>query len=440
MTRLRTFFGLAPLVLTPLAGCSAGGRANNTGLLGDGGSSATGGTGISLNGGSSGSAAGGSSATGGTGSSIDVSGGSSGTGGTDAMACSSLDATSTRLVPTVLILVDNSSSMFEPLMDGTTTAWKLLYDALMDPTNGVVMPLQDDIRFGFASFKGLKGTSEDDPACAIMTPTMPTFSTHNYDAIDQVYTTLGMDPGTNQKWETPTGHAIDVMTPALAAYDSDPPGPKYILLVTDGNPNTCQTVDPQCGQDRTIKAVQDAYAQGIGTLIVGIGDLVEQPNDGCTPTQARCGDEHLQDVANAGAGLPVEAPPSDYKYQPCVQNEGGALTAAYATADQTAGTAPYYATNDPDELRAGLTKVLNDVQTCTFDLSATVTGNPAVAVVTLDGNPLTYGDAAAGWTLEDNMHQVTLQGSACDAFRATPGSMVHASFPCDMGKPIAEPR
>ncbi len=439
MTRLRAFFGLAPLILAPLAACSAGSRTDNSGLSG-GDSAATGGTGISVGGGSSGTAAGGSSAQGG--GSIAVGGSSGdGSGGTGGNGCDALDATSTRLVPTVLILVDNSSSMFEPLMSNTTTAWKLLYDALMDPTTGVVEPLQNDVRFGFASFKGHQGTSESDPACATMTPETPSFAFGNYDAIKQIYDQLGMDSGEGKAWETPTGHAIDVVTPALVAYNPDPPGPKYILLVTDGNPNTCQTVNPQCGQDRTIKAAQDAFAQGIGTLVVGIGDIVEQPNNGCNETQARCGEEHLQDVANAGAGLPVTAPPKDYQYQPCVQSEtGGMFTAAYATADQTPGTAAFFEANDSATLRANLQKVLNAVQTCTFDLSANVTGNPALANVTLDGNPLTYGDMAAGWTLEDNEHQVTLEGSACDMYRANAGSQFHASFPCDMGKPIAEPR
>ncbi len=443
MTRLRAFFGLTPLLLAPLAACSAGARSDNSGLSG-GDSAATGGTGISVGGGSSGTATGGSSAqgSGASGGTISVSGsssgGSSGSGGND---CDPLDATSTRLVPTVLILVDNSSSMFEPLMSNSTTAWKLLYDALMDPTNGVVEPLQNDVRFGFVSFKGHAGSSESDPACATMTPDTPAFMLGNYDAIKQVYDELGMDSGQGKSWETPTGHAIDVVTPVLAAYTPDPPGPKYILLVTDGNPNTCQTTNPQCGQDRTIKAVQDAYAQGIGTLVVGIGDIVEQPNNGCNATQSRCGDDHLQDVANAGAGLPVTAPPNDYQYQPCVASEtGGMFTATYATADQTPGSAAFFEANDSATLRANLQKVLSGVQTCTFDLSANVTGNPALANVTLDGNPLTYGDMAAGWVLEDNKHQVTLEGTACDSFRASPGSKFHASFPCDMGKPIAEPR
>jgi hypothetical protein len=273
---------MVPWVFVPLAGCSAGSGGKNLGLNGDGGSSATGGTtgvGAIGAGGSSAPGTGGSTAEGGTGGGIQLSGGSSGTGGIAGMACDTLTAKSTRLVPTVLLLVDNSSSMFDPTSAGTTS-WKLLYGALMDKTSGPVMTLEDKIRFGFASYKGHQASSETDPACATITPTMSSFALNNYDAIDQVYTQLGSETNNGANWETPTGYAIKTVAPELVAFTSDPPGPKYILLVTDGNPNTCQTINPQCGQDRSIKAVQDAYAQGISTIPFGIGDIVVS-DDGC---------------------------------------------------------------------------------------------------------------------------------------------------------------
>jgi hypothetical protein len=442
MTKLRTFFALGPLGLALLGACSASGGGKNLGLTADGGSSATGGSGIGVGGSSGGSAAtgtgGGASAEGGTGGTITLNGGSSGSGGSAGAECDPLTAVSKQLVPTVLILVDNSSSMFD--MRGTApTSWQLLYNALMDPNTGPVKKLQDKIQFGFASYKGHQGTSEADPACATITPTMSTFSLNNYDAINQVYTELGSEVNNGSHWETPTGHAIATVAPELAAVVTDPPAPKYILLVTDGAPNTCQTLDPQCGQDRSIKAVEDAYAQGIGTIPFGIGDLV-LGQDGCNVAQCRCGNDHLQDLANAGAGLPVQAQPADYKYQPCVSGEGGVLTATYATADQTPGMAPYFSTNDAADLQTKLAQVLNAVESCTFDLNAIVTGNPAGGVVTLNGNPLTFGDTMGGWTLESNKYQVTLQGSACDTFRAQAGSTLDIAFPCDNGKPIAEPR
>jgi hypothetical protein len=439
MTRLRTFFSLAPLLLTSVAACSAGGGGKNGGLTDEGGTSATGGSGggVMATGGSG--ATGGSSALGGS-SMIELGGSSGDSAGTAAgPVCEGLTAKSTQLTSTVLILVDNSSSMFDKTSTGSTS-WKLLYDALMDKTTGAVTALQGQIRFGFASYKGHQATSEDDPACATITPTMSTFAKDNGAAIDTIYTQLGKETNNGANWETPTGYAIKTVAPELAAFQSDPPGPKFILLVTDGNPNTCETINPQCGQDRTIKAVQDAFAQGIGTIPIGIGDITLS-DDGCNVMQARCGNDHLQDVANAGAGLPVQAPPADYKYQPCIQGEGGTLTATYVDAGQTTGTAPYFTANDSATLRQKLGEALMAVQSCTFDLNAIVTGNPAGGVVTLNGVPLTFGDMTSGWTLEPNKYQVTLQGSSCDTFRTNPGSMLNIAFPCDkMNKPIAEPR
>lgn len=441
MIRRGTFFAFMPPALAAVVACSAGAPPGSSGLSGGNtGSGARGGGGGIGAVGSGGSAAQG---TGGTGGGIAVggsSGDSSGTGGMP-LDCPSLTAHSTPVVPTMMLLVDNSSSMFEKSSTGQTP-WELLYDALMDPTNGVVKPLADEIRFGFMSYKGQQGTSETDPKCAILTPAMPTFTTGNYDAINQVYSALGTEVNNGPKWETPTGFAVNAAASALAAFTSDPPGPKYILLVTDGNPNTCQTLDPQCGQDRAIKAVQDAYAAGIGTFAIGIGSLVDQPNDGCNAPQVRCGMDHLQDIANAGAGLPVVAPPADYQYQPCVANEGAVLTATYAADGETPGDAVPFATNDGAELRQHLSELLTNVQSCTFDLDAVVTGDPSTASsVTLNGTPLAYGDTAAGWTLEANHYQVTLQGSACVTYRSMPGSTLDISFQCDAsGEPIAQPR
>jgi hypothetical protein len=128
MTRLRTFFSLAPLLLTSVAACGAGGGGKNGGLTDEGGTSATGGSGggVMATGGSG--ATGGSSALGGS-SMIELGGSSGDTAGTaGAPICEGLKATSTPLTSTVLILVDNSSSMFDKTSTGSTS-WTLLYDA-----------------------------------------------------------------------------------------------------------------------------------------------------------------------------------------------------------------------------------------------------------------------------------------------------------------------
>jgi hypothetical protein len=413
MKTLSALRWLLPLGLGTALGC---------GDAGGGGMGLNDGVGASMGGssGSAGSVGGGGTTSGGTGKggsgTIQVGGsggGSSGNAGAGPV-CNSLTAKSTLIVPTVLLLVDNSSSMFDE-NGSPVTAWSLLYDALMAPTDGVVKPLASDIRFGFASYKGHQASSETDMACATMTPATPTYALDNYAAIDTVYKMLGSETNNGTKWETPTGHAIMRVLPSLVAFQADPPGPKYILLVTDGNPNTCETIDPQCGQDRTIAAVQAAWAQGIGTFVIGIGDIVTSPDNGCN-SQSRCGKEHLQDVANAGMGLPVQAPPADYKYQPCVQNETGDVVATYAAAGETPGAAPYFATNDGAMLRQNLGDLLFGVASCTFDLDAVVTGDPRRSSVTLDG-------------------------SACEKYRSGDGHDVSIQFLCDeMGMPVAEPR
>jgi hypothetical protein len=369
-----------------------------------------------------------------------------GMSGTDPGICQDITAKATPTTPTVEILVDTSSSMFET----NPTAWVTLYNAL-DGADGIVKALQDDVNFGFASYKGLKGTSETDPACATMTTVAP--GPTNFDAIDAVYKKLGVDDmgvaysqshPTPQKWETPTNYAIAYASKLLQAYNPMPPGAKYILLVTDGNPNTCQVTDPQCGQDYAIKAAQDAYAAGIGLFVLGVGDIVINGNSGCTGTGARCGLDHLQDLANAGVGAPVmpatgcEDPGStscQERYSSC--NQGNMLTATYTAMAPNVGTPFAVDTGASDaqtKLKAALTALLNQAVSCTFELDVTVTGDASKGVVTVGGNAVTY-NVADGWVLDADQYHVTLQGGACETYRA--GAAANIQFPCDNGNPIA---
>ncbi|HEY3500423.1 MAG TPA: vWA domain-containing protein, partial [Polyangiaceae bacterium] len=435
--RLR--FAGASGFLFAVAACSAGGdRPGSGGLDPSGGSSGSGGSlplagnaGTAPKGGSGGGSAGTLAIAGNT---------SSGGSGGEAKVCDAITATSHPLVPTVTLLVDNSSSMFET----EPPAWPLLYGALMDPTAGVLQGLQNRVRFGFAAFKGSTVEStEASPMCASWTEVPPAID--NRAAIDAAYEPIESTWSPGTKWETPTAHAINKAAADLVAFTADPPGPKYILLVTDGNPNTCAKLDPQCGQDQAIKAVQDAAAQGIGLFILGLGDIVAQPNNGC-PTSARCGLLHLQDMANAGVAAPVQPPPTcddpaspdcQYKYAGCHEPDK-LLTATYTPAAPDVGIPFAVDTRNANaqvELATTLTGLLSDVVSCTFDMNAIVTGDPTNSAVVLEGTPLTYGDTAGGWILEPNGYQVTLQGTACEQFKSASmgGSDVNVSitFYCD---------
>ncbi len=273
-------------------------------------------------------------------------GGSTATGGRDS------EPTGGRVdppsgTPTVLLLLDGSSSMFEP-----RTVWDAAFDALMNE-DGPVSERQAQIRFGFSLYRGaIAMHQETDEACADISSV--DFAFDNYEAIKALYETLDDDYDITVKWETPTGHAITRATDALLADSGD--GPRYIVLITDGNPNTCATLDPQCGQDRAVYAVQRAWQQGVETFAIGLGDVVTNPlSGGCRPEYSRCGSQHLQDLANAGQGQPVVEPPEQYRYSECVLNETEEYLASYAA---EGGDAAAYSTTNLEELEAAVSDVL----------------------------------------------------------------------------------
>jgi hypothetical protein len=68
-------------------------------------------------------------------------------------------------------------------------------------------------------------------------------------------------------------------------------------------------------------------------------------------------------------------------------------------------------------------------------MDAVVTGDPSLGQVTVSGTPEPFDDPN-GWKLESNAFSVTLQGAACEAFKA--GGTLNINFPCDpSGNPIA---
>jgi len=247
--------------------------------------------------------------------------------------------------PVVLLLLDGSSSMYD------SQVWTPTYEALTG-ASGPLARYQDRARFGFVSYRGASQTTEDDPACAEMT-SVP-YALSNTERIRAAYDSLADLRRRWPPWETPTGHALTRVTKTLLAAPAE--AKKYILLISDGAPDTCFTTNPQCGQDRSVSAVQAARRAGIETYAVGIGFGNYYP--GCTPETARCGVDHFQDIANAGRGLNVVPPPAGYTTLPCVAETGGQLLATYAL---PGGAAPFYWTQSPSEVADAVETVLRDI-------------------------------------------------------------------------------
>ena len=66
---------------------------------------------------------------------------------------------------TVVLLIDQSGSMDQDY-DGTDR-WGALYDALMDPSDGVVASLESEVRLGLALYTSYDGF--DGPTCPVVT-------------------------------------------------------------------------------------------------------------------------------------------------------------------------------------------------------------------------------------------------------------------------------
>src|SRR6478609_8614367 len=195
-------------------------------------------------------------------------GGNQGTGGDEAgtagaSSCIDVDVEFTPQIPTVLFLIDQSRSMtnergfgdaVKSAVDaGTYTLgdcptnndwrWNVVRDVLMNPTKGLVKPLEDRVRFGLTLYSSHNGRVkpvapgmpsnpvELDPARACPELVNVPIALNNADAMLAQFTcsSLAVD--------TPTGESLLAVAESLKAFAE--PGPKVIVLATDGEPHSC---------------------------------------------------------------------------------------------------------------------------------------------------------------------------------------------------------
>ncbi len=297
----------------------------------------------------------------------------------DGQGCPAVNVNLKPVVPTVLLLLDQSGSMTQAFGSGLNR-WDAMKAALIDPTSGVVTQLQDSVVFGATLYTSHNGG----PTCPVLKSELPAINN-----LTPIKTLLNANQPDD---DTPTGASIMGAMGILqnVAQDPDAPvSPKIIVLATDGEPDNCATPDPQTNQAKldSIAAAQAAYSAGFPLFILSVGNEV--------------GLQHQKDMANAGAGLPV----------------GGAQQA------------PFYTADNPADLKAAFNVIINGVRQCTFGVSGTV--DPAQAgagTVKLNGTALGY-DAPDGWSLVDGM-TIKLNGTACDTFLNDPAVTLSASFPC----------
>lgn len=295
-----------------------------------------------------------------------------GTGGGDGFVCPSLDEILVPSTPTIQLVVDRSGSMDQEF--GGPTRWEAVVETLMNGDAGVVPRLQSDIRFGLTLY-----TAASEGSCPVLESLAP-----QLDAADEL-TAIFEDNGPGG--ETPTGAAIEAATALLEA---DPwQGDKFLVLATDGEPDTCEEPAPETDEEiaiargTVVTAVEAAYAAGIETFVISVGDEIA--------------DEHLQALANAGVGA--------------------------AAGEES----PFYTALDSQSLVDAFDAIVSGVRDCELALADPLQADLAgTCSVTVNETEVGYDDPD-GWRLVDE-NAIELVGAACDSIQA---GVVVITMTCD---------
>lgn len=376
-----------------------------------------------------------------------------------AMACQQAMRSFVPKTPTVFVLVDRSSSMFDANAQGTN-AWNPLRSGVLQ----VISELQTDVYFGFSAFSGdgsglggtnasMGGPSSAELHCPDMTIQKPALN--NQPAIASLYGSLDRSPYKN----TPTAAALQRAAETLWADGIE--GDKYILFVTDGEPDYCDDGNALCPPDSVVGKLQK-LALGLdkdGTQRAPIHTLVFGVNSPLTTISP----EVLQAFANAGAGQRVapvrpnatQAFDVNAIYDQCNGVPGwkadftatGKLAARGQTVgdyiDPTdplavAGTSTVYRPdpNDQAALIGQIREALAGIKSCSFDLAGDVKVDLArtdlgdKAKILINGKAVPF-DVSNGWHMLSET-TVQLEGQACADWRVPGETAIQFDFPCDV--------
>lgn len=289
------------------------------------------------------------------------------------------------VTPTVTLLIDQSGSMAQSLGSGETapSRWATLV-ATLGGEDSFVKVLDEEVRFGLALYTSQGGFRPEQPELACPVLEEVGVALGNFESIRSTLLKHAPDR------DTPTAESVMAVTESLAAFGEA--GPKYIILATDGEPDTCEDPNPHDSTKRqeaaralSVAAVVSAHDQGISTYVISLA------------SDSQLSPVHLKDLAVAGAG--------------------GDPTAEAFTALDTAA------------VEAAFNTIISGVRSCDFRLEGRVESSDArEGSLVLDGQSLVF-EGPDGWSMT-NERTVRLLGAACDAVLRG-ASELAISFPCD---------
>lgn len=347
-----------------------------------------------------------------------------GDGDSGITGCPGLDVSLAKVVPKVVFLLDQSSSMFKTKLPtgnsndcNPTCRWTVLKDVLIGPSatpGGLLKELDGQAELAIELYSATDANPNDGDNTQLTGPTDNVCPRFNGKTFDGLSFSLNAYAGAETLLrpasvddDTPTGPAIRTIA-GLAEDGSiaDQKGfgalsttaPKLLVLVTDGEPALCGANLPSDqGKAAVVKAVEDAFTHDVHTLVIAIGDAVGAA-------------DHFNAVANAGQGL-----------------------------DPATGNAKAILPSTPQALEGALKKAVLDARTCSFDLQGgeVAAGKEKEGEVLLNGTPVPLDEPGApeeGWRLA-SPSRIELVGSACVTLKATPNAVLSAHFPCGAIRP-----
>jgi hypothetical protein len=283
----------------------------------------------------------------------------------------------------VVLLVDQSSSMTDDF-GGDGSRWDVLRNFLLGEPDGLIFDLQGQVRFGFAMYSAVSGGMDPLPIgeCPMITSVQPALD--NFDAIAAIYSDADVIE------DTPTGDSIDAVIDSLGLTTNPDlmADPVVLILATDGEPDRCEELDPQNGQEEAIAAATRAFSMGVRTFIISVGDEVS--------------DEHQQDMANAGLGRAPGDPDAEY-----------------------------WEVGDDASLRDALSDIVGSQLGCEVQLCGSVAdGDACEGTVTIDGEAIECNDPN-GWELS-TPSTIRLLGSSCERLKSDDDVVLNVKFPCSV--------
>lgn len=363
-------------------------------------------------------------------------GGNQGSGGEEtgsggANTCIDVNVEFTPQVPSVLLLIDRSLSMtatnFGDAVKAAVQAgtyqlgncpdirqgnrdvnpndwrWNVVRDVLMNPDKGIVKPLEDRVRFGLSLYTSDNGNIKAAPPgmpnapievdpnkqCPLLIDVPIALGNHQA-MLDQFKCSdLGVD--------TPTGESLLAAAARLGAFTE--PGPKVIVLATDGEPDTCEC--PNFNGRVPDKCKAAGMADMIRAQVVDIArqihgdDVTIHVINVSTPGEAAL-QQHLTDVATAGGGQ-------------------------------------VYPGFSPGALSHAFEDIIDGARSCVVDLQGEIAdGKQDSGKITLDGRELALGDPD-GWRV-NSPSQIELLGQACDDIKSGDHD-IKITFPCESFRP-----